>query len=361
MRVVFRADASVLIGTGHVMRCLTLADALKSNGAEVVFVCRKHEGHLAATIEAKGYQVKLLSAPVSDPLINEDVSKYAQWLGVDYQQDAEDTINVIGEKIDWLIVDHYGLDEKWHQILRSQVCKILVIDDLANRAHDCDLLLDQNLYADMKERYTNLVSNNCKQLIGPQYALLREEFLQASHYQNSKHERLKRLFVFIGGSDSTNETGKVMDAVRSGVLSELHADIVIGVSNPNRIEIEERCNKSPNLHYYCQISNIAEIMSKADLAIGAAGTATWERCYLGIPSILLVLAENQVKVAENAHQAGFGISLGRSESITSNDVNNALMKFITEPDLLMKYSRAANDVMKGYVGVRGVVDKMFEL
>ena len=147
----------------------------------------------------------------------------------------------------------------------------------------------------------------------------------------------------------------------SGMPSELYVDVVIGASNPHRVEIEKKCNSNPKLHFHCQIDNISELMSKADLAIGAAGTTTWERCYLGVPSIMLVLADNQVAVAEDADKAGFAMSLGRSEDITSIDIKNALMRFISEPSLLLQYSKAANDVMDNYVGAYGIADKLIEL
>ena len=178
MKIVFRTDASIQIGTGHVMRCLTLADELARHGHECRFVCREQQGHLGNLISSKGYGLALLPAPVrSKRYIESEVSEnYASWLGVPWQEDAQESLQVIEAlKADWLVVDHYALDAEWEKALAHAVGNIMVVDDLANRAHDCALLLDQNLGRE-QEDYDGLVTDKCERLIGPGYALLRPEF-----------------------------------------------------------------------------------------------------------------------------------------------------------------------------------------
>jgi len=217
MKIFVRADASVQIGTGHVMRCLTLADELRGRDAEIVFVCREFAGNLCGYIEEKGYVVHRL--PVSDAPdqgVGADL-KHAAWLGADWQTDGgqvEEIIKRLAAPLDWLIVDHYALDERWEEYLRPYVKKIMVIDDLADRAHDCDLLLDQNFYENLESRYDGLVSAWCKKLLGPKYALLRPEFREARKNLRKRDGHVKRIMIFFGGSDPANETTKALEAIR---------------------------------------------------------------------------------------------------------------------------------------------------
>ncbi len=157
MRVVFRADASLNIGSGHVMRCLTLANALRESGASCFFVCREHPGNLLELIREQGFEAIGLPLPKTFESLHGKHSSsrltYAGWLGDSWQRDAEQTLAALnGELADWLVVDHYALDSAWEESLRPACRRLLVIDDLADRDHRCDLLLDQNLVAKMAER-----------------------------------------------------------------------------------------------------------------------------------------------------------------------------------------------------------------
>jgi len=197
LKILIRTDSSVQIGTGHVMRCLTLADELRERGAEIVFVCRDFAGNLCGYTEGN--------------------LKHAAWLGADWQTDArqvEEIIKDFNTHPDWLVVDHYALDERWERYLRSYVKKIMVIDDLADRPHDCDLLLDQNFYENLESRYDGLAPSGCKKLLGPKYALLRPEFREERKNLRKRDGYVKRIMIFFGGSDPTNETTKALEAVR---------------------------------------------------------------------------------------------------------------------------------------------------
>ena len=172
MRAIIRADSSSVIGTGHIMRCLTLADYMRQNGGDVKFICRDLPGNIVSYIQSKNYPVILLDYEQSDP---SPLSKYEKWLGITRENDCKQCGEILSneDNIDWLIVDHYALDERWEAQLRKYVKNIMAIDDLANRGHDCDILLDQNLHIDMEERYCELVSESCRQLLGPRERLRR--------------------------------------------------------------------------------------------------------------------------------------------------------------------------------------------
>ena len=291
MKIAIRTDASLRIGSGHLMRCRTLAEELKLRGADVHFVCRSHSGNLNELLQDT-FTVHELSPPSMDTHNAAD-EDYAAWLGVRQEEDAADTIAALqGWRPDWLVVDHYSLDKTWENVLRPYAGRIMVIDDLANRVHDCDLLLDQNFYTDMDTRYTNLVPCSCQLLLGPKHALLRPEFREARKNLRIRDGKVQQIFVFFGGADPTNETAKVIQALKTLEL-ECIVDVVVGASNPNKEGIKQECIESARFKYHEQIDNIAELMAKADLAIGAGGTTTWERCCLGLPTLTVAIATNQ--------------------------------------------------------------------
>src|SRR5690606_18254179 len=238
MKCVFRVDSSIQVGTGHVMRCLTLADELRRHGHECWFICREHQGHLGDLIMSRGHKLTLLSNPVEVLTAGNGSSPddYAAWLGVGWQDDAKQTLNAIkGQSADWLIVDHYSLDAKWEKAVSSQVRNIMVIDDLANRSHQCSILLDQNLGREEKD-YDGLVPSDCDRLLGPRYALLRSEFTKFRPVSLNRriNPRLKRILISLGGVDRTNVTGRVLEALQTSDLPHTtRLDVIMGASAPH--------------------------------------------------------------------------------------------------------------------------------
>jgi len=290
MKIAFRTDASSQIGTGHFMRCFTLAEALKKQGADICFVSRNLPLHLSEMLFTKGIELISLSAHDDEESIDE--LAHASWLGVSQAQDAQETLKSLSGKVyDWMVVDHYALDMRWESIVRPKVKKIMVIDDLADRYHDCDVLLDQNYYADMQTRYNGKVPSYCQLLLGPSYALLREEFRALREQAKVRNGKVKKVLVFFGGVDADNYTLQAIEALAE-LNFGLQVDVVIGAQHPFKEMIENTCVKHG---YVCHIQTpyMAKLMAEADLAIGAGGTATWERCCLGLPTLTLCLAENQ--------------------------------------------------------------------
>ena len=331
MLAVIRADASASIGSGHVMRCLTLAHRLKKEeNAKVVFVMRDLPGNLIDVVEKQGVEVLKLSPANKRYSLN----GYGLWLTVPMDVDAQQAIEILQhylqehgcDVVDRLIVDSYALDEQWELMLRPYCNEIMVIDDLANRRHYCDILLDQNFYLNKDARYAGLVPEHCKMLLGPEHALLREEFYEAKKHLRKRDGTIKNILVFYGGSDLTNETEKAIEA-----LVQLHdegynftADVITGVSNSRREKIKKLCSKYHFLYYYCQVSNMAEFMNKADLMLGAGGSTTWERLYMELPALVTAVAENQIQGCEDCSQAGLIDYLGESEKVTVDVIVNAL-------------------------------------
>ncbi|MFA7383725.1 MAG: UDP-2,4-diacetamido-2,4,6-trideoxy-beta-L-altropyranose hydrolase [Desulfurivibrionaceae bacterium] len=332
--LVIRADADVTIGSGHVMRCLTLAEAMRESGALVVFVCRSRPGNLNDLIINRGFMLHELAeteganvSAAENGLCNE----YTSWLGVPQKQDATETIAALaGKEVDWLIVDHYGLDRRWEEELRPHVRKIMVIDDLADRPHDCDILLDQNFFQKKGVRYEGLVPPSCTLLLGPTYALLRPEFVQARKKRTLKNGEIHRVFVFCGGSDPDNVSGRVLAAMSSPELHHLELDMVLGKGNPHLSEIEQQIAIRPHSRLHVQVDNMAELMAQADLALGAGGCTTWERLCLGLPSLVITVAANQESFTRDLHREGFLTWLGGADTVDTNTIKKELLRVIRQ-------------------------------
>lgn len=330
------------MGSGHVMRCLTLADSLHTQETDVAFICRDLPGNMCNVIEQKGYEVYRL--PYRDQTVQGDADELTVWSGETWEIDAEQTCQVLQklskkESIRWLIMDHYGLDKRWEQRMRPYVQKIMIIDDLANREHDCELLLDQNLYLNMQTRYQGLVPKHCQTLLGPQYALLRPEFYEARKKLKVRDGNVRRILVFFGGSDPTNETGKALEAIQLLNRNDIHVDVVVGGINPHKEQIERMCKQMPNASFYCQVNNMAELMANADLAIGAGGTTTWERCFLGLPVIAISVANNQAEVLEILGQKGVIMFLGFSEAVSQSIFAKSIKRLFDCPESIRDLSK----------------------
>lgn len=346
MKVVIRADASLMIGTGHVMRCLTLADTLREHGAMVSFVCRAHAGNLIDTITDKGYRVARLALGRA---AEDAAPAHASWLGAGWREDAEATLSAIaGEYPDWLIVDHYALDARWEAYLRPHVGQILVIDDLADRAHNCELLLDQNYWPDPSGRYRDKVPAGCRELLGPDYCLLRPEFAALRGAQPPKRDRVQRLLVCYGGVDLDNVTLLTLQAISALQWPNgMQTDVVIGGSNPHRSALESFCSRDSRFLLHRQIDWIQRLMSEVDLAIGAPGTMSWERCCLGLPSLVIILAANQVDIARNLRDAGATCLIGDARSVSMADITAAVAKLCGDPAAMQRMAERAWSLVDG--------------
>jgi len=325
-----RVDASTTISTGHVMRCLTLADALAKKGADVVFICREHEGNLCNLIEKHGFDVHRLPAP-AEGFEAEKIPFHAGWLGTSWQEDAEQTsaiIKSLGIKPDWLIVDHYALDHRWEEKLRPFVGRIFVIDDLADRKHDCDLLLDQNLVADMETRYTDKVPAECSMLLGPEYALLQPIYAELHDRIPPREGPIRRILISFGGADRDNLTGRAIAAILSLNRPDIEVDVVLSGGSPYFSAIQECVAGHVNIRLHNTLPTLAPQMAKADLAIGAAGTTSWERLCLGLPALVISLAENQRPIADGLHREGLVHWLGHKDEVSEQIIREALTELI---------------------------------
>jgi len=341
---IFRVDASQEIGTGHAMRCLALADVLRGVGVTVKFVTRSHLGDMNEYIRSKGFHVSLL--PSSN--IEDELSGYDKWLGVKKEDDARETIRLIsGSEVDWLVVDHYALDVEWENMLRPYVHRIMAIDDLANRVHDCDVLLDQN-YINHQQRYDKLLPPEAIRLLGPEYALLRNEFGNYDQQIRFKSRAsINKIFVFFGGADLDNLTVTTLKALCRDSLNYLNIDVVVGLSNCHLTEVQALADKKSNVQLHIQSENIAELMDNADLAFGAGGITTWERMAIGLPSIVVTVADNQVAFTKDLHSDGYIQWIGHADQIAEADIYSSLMNALKNEKRMHEQSLKGKGLVDG--------------
>jgi UDP-2,4-diacetamido-2,4,6-trideoxy-beta-L-altropyranose hydrolase len=359
MRIAIRVDASVRIGTGHVIRCLTLADRLRSEGAAVHFVCREHPGHLIDLIDRRGFHSDVLPRPLPD---STERGAYEGWVGCDPGEDALQTIARLrtrgGLPWDCLVVDHYGLGLSWERALRPWVRRILAIDDL-DREHDADLVLDQNLWPNHATRYSGRVPKHCVKLFGPHYALLRPEYARARVTLGTRGCEVHRILVFFGGADPDDVTSAALEALRDPAFAHLAVDVVVGPANPRRDRLQGLARLLPGAEVYGPLPHLADLMASADLALGAGGTTTWERCCLGLPSLVVTIAENQEGFTRTLHEAGALIWLGTSRSVGAREIRKGLARLIADAGKRREMADRARALTDGN-GTQRVADLLLE-
>ncbi|HEY0596054.1 UDP-2,4-diacetamido-2,4,6-trideoxy-beta-L-altropyranose hydrolase [Sphingopyxis sp.] len=355
MNILIRADASLEMGIGHVMRCLTLADGLRSAGGQIDFVCREHPGHFAEIIRSRGYAVHLLPMGRSEA----GALAHSAWLGGNQADDAAAVADLArAKRPDWLIVDHYGLDITWERTLRPFAEKIMVVDDLADRNHDCDVLLDQNL-GRSPQSYEHRVPEDTVILAGSAYALLRPEFARyrAEARARRRESSPATLLIALGGVDQGNLTGRTLAALaRGGLPDDMEIVVVLGPTAPWREAVANQAAAMPMPTRVIEHSqDMARLMSEADAAIGAAGSTAWERCCLGLPTMMWILADNQRVVADALVAAGAAATI----EMASNDrtIETELTAFLRDGARLAEMSRCAAALVDGR-GVERVMNAM---
>jgi UDP-2,4-diacetamido-2,4,6-trideoxy-beta-L-altropyranose hydrolase len=334
MRVVFRVDASGDVGFGHLSRCINLAEVLRSRGNEVSFVCRDDEAKSFRALEDRLFATVLLPMlTVGEP--------------VNQQEDAQQTIQALqGERPEWLIVDSYTLDKNWERLMRPHVAKIAAIEDLSGREHDCDLLLDQNYSERSASSFEKFVPNTCELLLGPRFALIGEQFRRLRELKSKPTPELKRIFVFCGGSDLQNLTQQVINEISCSELSNVAVDVVVGAQNKT-FDREAALKLNANIEIHDASGEFARIMSIADLAIGAGGTTSWERMCLGVLSIVVSIAENQISACEKLGCDGLINYLGTQSSLMPSAIRDAVIEAKT------KYASLFAQIERGQILVDG--------
>lgn len=336
MKIVFRCDASAQIGAGHVMRCLTVADELASQGFSSVFLCSE-----------------------------ETINDFSSLFEGAHQVIPSDTSGVTA---DVLIIDHYDLDIDYERGARAWAKRIVVIDDLVNRRHDCDLLLDQTLER-QAEDYEHLIPEHCKVLAGTSYALLRSQFtaLRSKALQKRKESQahIQRLMISLGNTNLHNITGTVLHALSKTNGVSFDIDVILGgkalfLDDVKKIIKSLNENGTHKVSLDLDVKNMAQRMLEADLSIGAPGTTSWERCALGLPALLVQLADNQKDNVVALSNAGAAINLGSHDDLSETHIIEALNMLVSDQDKLSSMSEACLDICDG-LGAQRFVGSIKEL
>jgi len=353
-KIVFRVDASKEIGTGHLMRCTTLANEIMKTGAEVIFLSRNIPQSYVSLLDEFGITYINLTSFTNEVI--QGRSPYDKWLGTSQSADSCECISILNKfECDLLVVDHYSLDAYWEGRMRPFTKKIMVIDDLADRPHNCNFLLDQNYYIDMNSRYKEKVSIDCSLLLGPKFALLRGEFGKMHNYI-SPRTSVKNILVSLGGVDVNNFTAVVLQAIAVFDVEKFNVDVVIGAEHPMPEAIFSMANQN-GFNVHIQTGKMAQLMAQADLAIGAGGATTWERCCLGLPSLVVSLADNQIQIARDIHSYGAVIYIGPEDIVSVEVIFKEISALIDNPPKVLQMSNAAYALVDG-MGVTRVLEKI---
>lgn len=311
MNVAIRVDASCIMGTGHVMRCLVLAKKLLQRGHDVCMISRPLEGNLIAYCQSQHISVKILPC-IEEGLLKKNKNTYASWLGVSQETDAAQSVAALRSfSPDWLVFDHYALDKTWQHIMQVLNVKILAIDDLAERQHACDILLDTNPWENKNVRYINRIPSHALSLLGPKYALLRDMFAQLKqHPPLKKHNQL---LVFFSGADPTGENLKLLKACQTFSTLPFEIKMVFGMANPMKTEL--LAASFPDfLTCVERLPDFEKELSASRYAFGSAGVSAIERSCLNIPATLVCIAQNQRLMAEQLAASGQCRYLGEAEN-----------------------------------------------
>ncbi len=310
MKLLFRSDASKKIGTGHVMRCITVAKKAQRQGWYTCFVLRDPNQNIVDLVHSTNSELYILT---SNYLSQEETNPQCtnEWLPVSQEIDASETLNVVHQfKPDWIIVDHYGLDVTWHDLVKQSCKKIMVIDDLGNRQLNCDVLLDQNLGTNV-EKYSGKLSHHCDLLLGPRFALLRDEFRdwRGKSLKRRQNAPREKILITMGGVDDSNYTLQILkELCKSNHAKKCKFTIITGGLYPHLEKLNAFVNSSKfSFFVLSNVTNMAELMSNSDLCIGAAGSTSWERCCLGLPTITFSIANNQEKIATELRDRNLSI------------------------------------------------------
>jgi UDP-2,4-diacetamido-2,4,6-trideoxy-beta-L-altropyranose hydrolase len=350
VNIYFRVDSSCQIGSGHVMRCLALAEELRLRGAQITFICRQHEGNINSLINDRLFNLIEIS---NQNLPYYDGGEYSSWLGTEQEIDAQQTIVALNTfRPELIIVDHYALDACWESLLNSYSEAIFVIDDIANRVHVCDFLLDANYSMSDSFRYRDLVPQNTKLMLGTDYALMAPVYRTQRLKIRKRDGSVRRILIYFGGSDTANITGLCLKALCSDIFSDVIVDVVLGAMNPHFELIQDLVATRSNTNIYRSIPNLSDLINKADLALGAAGVTTWERMSLGLPSLVISIAENQEPAATALSNAGLITYLGVNLSVSEESIVAALNAKFSDDLGLAKESRMIQELVDGYGAVR---------
>ncbi len=349
-RVAIRVDGSAAMGTGHLKRCLSLAQALIEAGADVRFVCRALDAVAATVLGDSGIPTLWLPVPAQAFTPAPDAPPHAAWAGVPQGQDADDTASTLADwRPDTVVVDHYAFDAGWQRAVRDALgCRLLVIDDTADRALEADALLDHNWAPDHRAKYAGRLQREPLWLCGPRFALLAGAYRGAGRYRFQ--DTVRSIGVFMGGTDPGGISARVLAACRvAGFTGPV--EVVSTSANPRLADLRQACANDGHATLTLDQPDLATFFARHDLQVGAGGGASWERCCIGAPTVLLALTANQLAVVPGL------AALGAVRAAGDPDLPDVLRELIADSAARHLLSERAADLVDG----RGAERAAFQL
>ena len=348
--VAFRVDSGTAIGSGHVMRCLNVANVLRGRGASVAFVMREHPGHLIDRVEAAGHEVRRLAEPADRDGVS---GEYGAWLGMSEARDAAETLHALrGIPPGWVVVDHYGIGTAWEGPVHRGGWNVAAIDDLANRDHDCAVLIDQNYHGiGAAERYRGRLPQEALQLLGPRYAMMSPEFAEARRTRVARAGRLERVFVYFGATDGEGQTLQALEALCAPGCAALEVDVVIGPNNRDAEALDALAARRGRTTLHRNLPSLAALMARADLGLGAGGVSMWERCCVALPSLVATIADNQVPATRAMANDGRVVWVGPALP-TAEDWRRSISDCMADRGRLASLERRTMEVTDGLGAMR---------
>jgi len=343
MRIVIRCDVGQDVGSGHVMRCRVLARELRRCGSQVSFVLGEAASEMVGMVH-----------PEFDCFWEEEKTNSVMEGGLDAQayeyKDALRTITLLaGRDVDWVIVDNYRIGVTWETLIRNKtMAKVMAIDDLADRSHNCDILLDQNWYGfKSTERYKRLVAPNCNKLIGPCYALIGEDYRNLWESSPVRTSPVKSVIVYFGSVDRLNLTSQICEILTEKEFSHLKVEVVVGSLLLHERKLRELTQGLENVRLMRSVPSLGPFLASADIGIGAGGSTTWERCCVGLPTIVVSTALNQEEICKTLESESSIIYLGKYEKFKKTKCREAISRLINCPDLLERISERCKQYTDG--------------
>ncbi|NBD17450.1 MAG: UDP-2,4-diacetamido-2,4,6-trideoxy-beta-L-altropyranose hydrolase [Cyanobacteria bacterium] len=342
LNFLFRVEASIAIGSGHIMRCLALAQAWQNLGGNAIFAVATDIGKLQTRLETEGITIHQLSVTSGSREDGEAVIALAQKLGVS-----------------WVVVDGYQFGRNYQQQLKATGLKVLFIDDYGHAEHySADLVLNQNLGAN--ENLYPHRDNQTQLLLGTKYALLRREFWQWRNWKREISPTACKVLVTLGGADPDNVTLKVMQALSAMEREGLETVVIVGGSNPHYDQLQGVAQASPvSMTLKQNVTNMPEWMAWADLAIAAGGSTNWELAFMGLPSVIITVADNQSAIAQQLGKMGITISLGWYQQLTVHQLTTAVSELLSAQKQRQQMSEKGRQLVDG-LGSQRVIEMMRE-
>ena len=341
MNVVFRVDASNKIGIGHVMRCQSLGLELRKKGVNVLFICRRDEGDCSSLLINNGFSIAFLTSNIEE------------------NEDADKTIKILKDfEPDWVILDHYALGILWEEKIKNLNTKLLVIDDLEDRPHKADFLLNQNFGYNKVELYKNLVSKPCKLILGPNYSLINNVYRKYNQLKINKYNKIPRVLISFGGADLDNLTCYIVKNLLIIFENKLILDVVIGINYQHRELLKKLYKNVNNINIHYNLPTIAPILINADIAFGGGGSTNWERMCIGVPSIVISQAKNQLPACKALAEHGLINYLGDYKNLDKNKLKHSVLNFLQDKNNLFRMSEMCKIQVDG-LGSERLVELMF--